>query len=176
MPHRPWPLRVGVVALLAALLLTTWVLEGPALAATSKPDVQRGDSVSPASGRSVDWCRRNGYRVVSGQEVIIDACLERLPGGVRAHYFFWAIGGTANLKGTLNTCSVEFGCRRSKAFHLRGVGATPVAVATAWDSSCPTIASWYGHVRLLDIRFLPSGELHRGTGPHNSETMRTTAC
>ena len=175
MPHRPWSRSMRSVALLAALL-ATWVLEGPALAQTSESQRRGGSLATSASIQSVDWCRRNGRRVASGQEVIIDACLERLPGGVRAHYFFWVIGGTANLKGTLNTCSVEFGCRKSRSFHLLGVGATPVAVATDWDSSCPTIATWFGKLRLLDIRFLPSGELHQGTGPYFSETLRTAAC
>jgi hypothetical protein len=178
MPHRPWSWRPRAVALLVSLLLTTWVLPGSALAATPARDLRSEGSESPASIESVRSCRAEVYEAgSSNQEALIEVCVERLPGGVRAHLFlsvhYW---GTGNFKGTLHTCSYEFGCRKSRDFWFQGVGSAGVQVATAWDSSCPTTANWYGYIRLLDIRFMPSGELHRGTGPYYSWPYLTDAC
>ena len=177
MRHRTRSRTLPAILLLAGLMLASLSVPGAALAATSTTGMSAKARTAPVSIQSLGSCKT--YLRWSNpltQVAEIDACLERLPGGVRAHFYLSVSQGTANFKGTLNTCSVEFGCRKSRAFHLEGVGSTPVGVATDWDSACPTIATWYGYLRLLDIRFLPSGELHQGTGPYVSDSLRTTAC
>jgi hypothetical protein len=161
-----------------AFLLVTWVLPDSALAAASETGLASGSSESPASVESIESCRFEEYpATLSNQVVSIEPCVVRLPGGVRAHFFFTVVGGgTANFKGTLHTCTTQFGCRESRVFWLQGVDDLGAGVATDWDSTCPTQATWYGRIDLLDIRFMPSGELHRGTGPYFSYYFRTTAC
>jgi hypothetical protein len=172
---RPRLWRPRLVGLLVGLLLATWVLPGSALATTSK-DLRSKGSGPPASVASIESCRGYTYLAASGQTAFITACLERLPGGVRAYFFFSVDSGTANFKGTLHTCATQFvSCRKSRDFWLQGVGSTQTRVATDWDCY-PTSVTWYGLVRLLDIRFLPSGELHQGTGPYLSRYLRTAAC
>jgi hypothetical protein len=165
------------LALLVGLVLTICVLPGPALAEPSKPQVRSTGSWSPASIDVVNWCRTYYYFATNSTQVAaIQACVERLPGGVRAYFGFSVSSGTANFKGTLWTCSDYLGCRKSRDFWLQGVGQRTVGVATAWDTSCPVYTDWYGFIRLLDIRFLPSGELHAGTGPYRSDDLRSNAC
>jgi hypothetical protein len=169
--------KLPFASLLGGLMLVSLSLPGAASAATSPSPTLSKTGSAPVSAKSIGSCRTYLYWSNSAAQVAaVDACLERLPGGVRAHFYFSVSQGTANFKGTLNTCSIAFGCRKSRAFQLQGVGSTPVGVATDWDSACPTVADWYGYLRLLDIRFLPSGELHQGTGPYLSQTLRTTAC
>jgi hypothetical protein len=86
MPHRPRSWRPRAVALLVGLLLTTWVLPGSALAATDVPKERSKGSRSPASVASIGSCDYWAYPAASGQYALVDACLERLPGGVRAHF------------------------------------------------------------------------------------------
>jgi hypothetical protein len=152
-------------------LLVTWALPGAAPGATPERGLGSEGSESPASVESIESCRQDDYgATLSTQVAVIRACVERLPGGVRAHFFFRvAGGGTANFKGTLHTCTTEFGCSKSRDFWIQGVDSDYVAVATAWDTAChPTRTATYGYIRLLDIRFMPSGELHQGTGPYLS--------
>jgi hypothetical protein len=177
-PRRPWSWRPGAVAVLVGLLLAIWVLPGSALAAAPAGGPGSEGSQSPVSIKSIvpESCRTS-YKVAnSGQVAYVTACLERLPGGIRAHYYFSVDRGTANFKGTLNTCN-ELSCpRKSRDFWFRGVGPAGVAVATDWDSTCPRVSRWYGLVRLLDIRFMPSGELKAGAGPYYTNTHQTNAC
>jgi hypothetical protein len=179
MPQRPWPWRPRVVAVLAGLLLAAWALPGSALAATPAGGLGSEGSQSPVSVQSIvlESCRTSYRLANSGQMASITACLERLPGGIRAHFYFSVDRGTANFKGTLHTCTEESRrCLKSRGFWFQGVGAAGVAAATDWASTCPWVSSWYGYIRLLDIRFMPSGELRAGTGPYRSNTYETTAC
>jgi len=168
---------VRALTILVSLVLTICVLPGPALAETSRPQVGSKGSWSPASIDEVNWCRTYFYFATKSDQVAaIQACVERLPGGVRAHFGFSVNKGTANFRGTLWTCSDLLGCRKSRGFWLQGVGQRTVKVATDWDTSCPAYTDWRGFIRLLDIRFLPSGELHQGTGPYWSHDLRSNAC
>jgi hypothetical protein len=165
-----------------------------AFAATASP--AKADSANSRTGAarekpmqiaSLVGCQPQDYVSPTGQVLFVYACLERLPGGIRAHYEFWPWSGTANIQGTLNTCFGGTGgspvCRKSRDFHVTGVGPAGVKIATDWDSTCPTTVTWFGWIRLLDIRFLPSGELRQGTtGPddgfsgYDSARLTTNAC
>jgi hypothetical protein len=136
----------------------------------------------PAQIASFVACQPQDYASSTGRVLFVEACLERLPGGVRAHFTFAPLTGTVNIKGTLHTCTLST-CLKSTPFNVTGIPVTGRKVATAWATTCPTTNTWWGYIRLLDIRFMPSGELRAGTtGPpdgfsgYDSLNYTTNAC